>query len=72
MAKFRKVEIKISVLKGYHQYLLTAKYRGKEVEVIIEDSECYDWLEDDSNKEKHQEAKRYAYNAIKRAYEDSL
>lgn len=72
MAKFRKVEIEISRLSGYGQYLLTAKYKGKDIKVRTTNSECFDWLEDDENKEKHQDAKRYAYNTIRRAYEDSL
>jgi hypothetical protein len=70
MATFRKVNLEISRGNGYGQYIITATYRGKEVKVRTTNSECFDWLNDDSNKEKHQEAKRYAYNAVVRAYEN--
>ena len=72
MAKFRKVEISIGRSKrgGYGQYTIYAKYRGKEIKVHTTDSEAFDWLEDDSNKELHQQAKRHCYSAIVRAYEN--
>jgi len=71
MAKFRKVELRISRATGYGQYYLIANYKGKQIEVHTTDSECFDWLNDDSNKEKHLEAKQYAYRTIVNAYESS-
>jgi hypothetical protein len=68
MAKFNKVEIEISRLSGYGRYQLSATYKGKEIKAVTNDSECYDWLNDDSNKEKHTEAKRHAYNKIVDAF----
>lgn len=68
MARFRKVNLEISRLSGYGQYLITANYKGKEVKAHTTDSECYDWLEDDSNKELHLEAKRHAYYKVVSAY----
>jgi len=68
MATFRKIELKIKKT-NHGRYLLTAKYKGREVKTTISDSECYDWLEDSSDKKKHQEAKRYAYKAIVSAAE---
>ena len=70
MATFKKVELSISKASGYGQYYITAKYKGKELKVHTTNSECYDWLNDDSNKEKHQEAKRYAYGVIINAYKN--
>jgi len=70
MATFRKVHLEISRGNSYGHYMITATYKGKEVKVRTTNSECFDWLEDDSNKKKHQEAKRYAYNAVVRAYEN--
>lgn len=70
MATFRKVNLEIRRGNGYGQYIVSAIYRGKEIEVRTTDSECFDWLNDDSNKEKHQEAKRCAYNAVVRAFEN--
>jgi len=68
MATFRKVELNISRANGYGQYYLTAKYKGKEIKVHTTNSECFDWLNDESNKIKHQEAKKYGYNTIVNAY----
>jgi hypothetical protein len=69
MAKFRKVELSISRANG-GQYYLTANYKGKQIKVHTTNSECFDWLNDDSNKEKHLEAKQYAYKTIVNAYEN--
>jgi len=64
MAKFRKTELFIRRGNGYGQYVIHATYKGRELKVHTTNSECYDWLEDDSNKIKHKEAKRYAYSAV--------
>lgn len=68
MATFRKVNLEIKKASGYGQYYILATYKGKDIEVQTTDSECYDWLDDDSNKEKHQAAKRHAYNKVVDAY----
>jgi hypothetical protein len=70
MAKFRKVELSISRANGYGQYYLSANYKGKQIKVHTTNSECFDWLNDDSNKEKHLEAKQYAYRTIVNAYKN--
>lgn len=69
MAKFRKVEMDIKLGSGYGQYIITANYKGKEIKVHTTNGTCYDWLNDDSFKTRHQEAKRYAYGRIVEAYE---
>lgn len=68
MATFRKVNLEISKTNGYGQYIIKANYKGEQVKAHTTDSECFDWLNDDSDKEKHQEAKRHAYNKIVEAY----
>lgn len=68
MATFRKINLEIEKASGYGQYYITALYRGKEIKVHTTDSECYDWLNDDSNKKKHLEAKRHAYYKVVEAY----
>lgn len=68
MTKFRKVELNISRAGGYGQYYLYANYKGKQIKVHTTNSECFDWLNDNSNKKKHLEAKRYAYRTIVNAY----
>ncbi|MDK7375981.1 MULTISPECIES: hypothetical protein [Weeksella] len=70
MAKFRKIDLSIERASGYGSYIIVANYKGKKIRVFTHNSECYDWLDDDSNKEMHQEAKRYAYNQVVKAYEN--
>ena len=64
MAKFRKVELEIGRGNGYGQYIIYAKYRGKDIKAHTTDSEAFDWLNDDSNKEKHLQAKKHCYYKI--------
>ena len=70
MAKFRKVEFNMSRGNGYGQYLIHAKYKGKDVVAHTTDSEAWDYLNDDSNREKHNDAKRHCYYKIVNAYND--
>lgn len=70
MATFRKVNLSIEKANGYGQYIISANYRGKEVKAYTNDAECYDYLDDNSNKEKHQDAKRHAYYKIVLAYKN--
>ena len=70
MATFRKVNLEIRRGSGYGQYVISANYRGKHITAHTNDSECFDWLDDDSNKELHQEAKRHAYSKIVSSYEN--
>lgn len=67
-ATFRKVEFTMSRGYGYGQYYIEARYRGKDIKVHTTNSEAWDWIKDDSNKEKHQDAKRYCYYQIVEAY----
>jgi len=69
MATFRKIELNIEKTHLYGRYYVSAKYKGKNIRTMISNSQCYDWLEDSSDKKKHQEAKRYAYKAIVSAAE---
>lgn len=71
MATFRGVQMEISRGNGYGQYVITATYRGKQVTAHTTDSECFDYLNDDSNKAKHLEAKRHAYYKIVNAYKNN-
>ncbi len=48
----------------YGRYVINAKYKGRDVVVYTNDSECFD----DSNKEKHLQAKRHAYSKIVEQY----
>lgn len=68
MATFRKIKLQMSRKTGYGQYEISAQYRGKSIKVHSTDSEAYDWLNDEVNKKKHQQAKRACYSAIVSAY----
>lgn len=68
MTTFRKVNLQIQRSSGYGHYVITANYRGKFIEAQTTDSQAFDWLNDDSDKAKHQEAKRHCYNKIVQAY----
>lgn len=70
MAQFRKVNLEISRGNGYGQYIVSAQYKGKQINAHTTDAETFDWLNDDSNKEMHQEAKRSAYNLIVNAFKN--
>lgn len=70
MATFRRINLSVKKASGYGSYYVHATYKGKEIKVFTHDSELFDWLDDDSNKTKHQDAKRAAYGLIRRAYEE--
>lgn len=61
---FRKVKFTIERTSCYGHYMIRGTYKGKEVNVLTTDSESYDWLDDESNMEKHQDARRHCYNKI--------
>lgn len=69
MATYRKIDLQIRHGSRYGHYIVSAFYRGEYIECTTTDSEAYDWLNDDSNKEKHRDAKRHCYNKIRDAYE---
>lgn len=68
MPKFRKISLEIYKNSGYGQYTIKATYKGKAIEAHSTNSEAYDWLNDNGNKEKHQDAKRACYMAIVSKY----
>lgn len=70
MANFKKIELSIGRGNGYGQYYILANYKNKTIEVHTTNSECFDWLNDDSNKQKHKEAKQYAYRMIVETYKN--
>ena len=66
---YRKVALTIERSNGYGTYIISSNYRGKEIKVITHNSEAFDWLDDDSNKEKHQAAKKYCYREVREKWE---
>ena len=70
MATFRKVEFNMIRGIGYGQYYIVSRYNGVDLKVHTTDSEAWDYINNDSNKEKHMEALRHCYMKIKQAYEN--
>jgi len=68
MAKFRKVEFKMTRGNGYGQYIITSKYKGVDINIHTTNSQAFDWCEDESNKTKNNEARKYCYTMIKELY----
>ena len=69
MAKYRNVEFTVSKGSGYSQYIIEATYKGVEITVTTNNSQMWDFLEDDSNPKKRQEALRYCHGRIMREYD---
>ncbi|MEG2163081.1 MAG: hypothetical protein RRY55_01175 [Bacteroidales bacterium] len=69
MARFNRVEFSMRHSNTRGLYWIEATYRGRDIKVLTNDSEVFDWYDDNSDKAKHQEALRHCYNNIKRQYE---
>lgn len=54
---------------GYGHYIINATYRGKDITAHTNDSEAWDWIDDDSNKEKYNAARRHCYMRIVQQYQ---
>lgn len=65
---FRKVKFSICQASGYGHYIIEATYRGKKIKAHTNDSEAWDYIEDDSNKEKYNDARRHCYMRITQQY----
>lgn len=68
MQSFRKIKFTMERGNGYGQYIIRGSYKGKEIKAHTTDSEAWDWLNDDSDKERHMYAKRHCYFKILDAY----
>ena len=66
---FRKVNFGMEKMSSYGHYQIVANYRGKQIKVVTTDSESWDWLDDDDNIEKHNDARRHCYMMIVSEYE---
>lgn len=64
MASFNKVKFNMIRGNGYGQYYITSRYKGVDIKVHTTNSDAWDWVNDDSNKEKHRDALKYCYNKI--------
>ena len=66
--KFRKVEFTIRPTSSYGRYEIEAIYRGKKIKTYTNCSETYDFVDDDSNKEKWIDARKSCYVLIRLEY----
>ena len=66
--RFHKVHFTMTSL-GRGQYRIEAEYKGRYVETQSTDSEAYDFLDDESDMERHKDALRHCYNKIREEYE---
>jgi hypothetical protein len=71
-ATFNRVNMTMSRASGYGQYTISATYRGKQIKAHTTDSEAWDYLDDDSDKERNRYAKSHCYWKIRTAYENSI
>ena len=60
-------EISAKPLSRYGRYELSAKFYNREITCFTNDSEIYDWLDDNNNRGKHADAKRSALMLLQRA-----
>ncbi len=65
---FNKVNFTISRTNQYGIYQITATYKGRDIITSTTDSEAYDFIDDDSNRTKQNDALRHCYNKIVAAY----
>lgn len=65
---YRRVVFFIEMI-SYGYYVISSDYKGKKIKVESHESEIYDWIDDDSNMEKHQYALSRCYKIIRQEYE---
>lgn len=54
---------------GYGQYIITGKVNGIPIKVSTQDSEAFDWFDDDEDVEKHESAVNHVNMKLEMAYE---
>jgi hypothetical protein len=69
---YRKVIFSIERTHGYGRYLIRSFYRGTNIKVETTDSESWDWLDDTSNKQKHNAARLHCYYKIVSQFENDM
>jgi hypothetical protein len=61
--------ISINRTSSYGRYVIKGTVNGVGVAASTTNSEAFDWLNDDSNDEKHQDAIAYCESKLESAYE---
>lgn len=63
-------EIRIARTSQYGHYRITGMVNGIEVSAITTDSEAFDYLNDEDNQEKHEQALAHCEMKLELAYEN--
>ena len=66
----KTTEIKIERTKSYGHYRITGMVNGIAVSAITTDSEAFDYLNDEDNEEKHEQALAHCEYKLIQAYEN--
>ena len=67
--KFRGMEFGIGLTSSRGRYVIEANYKGKKVVAHTTDSEAFDYLDSEDEKEAAKDAARHCYYKIVEAYE---
>ena len=62
--------IKIKRTSSYGRYVVTGMVNGIEISAITNDSEAFDYLNDEDNQEKHEQALAHCEYKLIQAYEN--
>lgn len=66
----KTTEITIKGTKYYGHYRITGVVNGTQVSCITTDSEAFDYLNDEDNQEKHEQALAHCVMQLELAYEN--
>lgn len=66
---YNNLIFKMEKTNSYGCYLITGRYRGKEIKAFTTDSQAWDWLDDDSDKDKRDAARLHCYVMIRDEYD---
>lgn len=69
MSTYKIEDAQIKIGNGYGQYIITGTVNGEEVKTRTTDAEAFDWFNDDSDPERHEQAKYHVNTALEIAYE---
>lgn len=72
MKAIKVTDLTIKRASGYGQYIVSATINGQYVQARTTNSEAFDWFDDDSNEEKHEDAKAYCADLISRTFEEQF
>lgn len=66
---FKKITFYISKASGYGRYVINAVYKGRDISVRTNDSEIYDFIDNESDKAMYNWARRSCYVLVSMEYQ---